>query len=158
STFGVGYPGTQIDSAAGTASPAGQSAGSGSTAAAPQSPRAALDSALEHDPLRMAQLAFEAGMLVEPEELSAWTLYNRALEINPGSTAARQGLESIADELLKRASVAADQGRFDDARAAIARVRSAIPAHPGASDLSFRIDALATMAESDAGADEADSI
>src|SRR4051795_6333972 len=33
-------------------------------------PSAALD-----NPLRMADLAFQAGMLVEPEEYSAWTLY-----------------------------------------------------------------------------------
>ena len=38
-------------------------------------PRAALD-----NPLRMAQLAYDAGMLVEPEEYSAWTLFSRVVK------------------------------------------------------------------------------
>lgn len=107
-----------------------------------QSVRADLDTTLEANPLRMAELAYEAGMLVEPEEYSAWTLYKRALDQDPNSEAARRGLEKIADDLLKRASVAVEQGRFDDALATIQRIRTAIPAHPGANDLAFRIDAL----------------
>ncbi len=107
-----------------------------------QTARTNLETSLEHNPLRMAELAYEAGMLVEPEEYSAWTLYRRALEQDPDNEAARRGLEKIADDLLKRASVAVDQGRFDDALATIQRVRTAIPAHPGANDLAFRIDAL----------------
>lgn len=107
-----------------------------------QAARADLETPLEHNPLRMAELAYDAGMLDEPEEYSAWALYRRALEQDPNSEAARRGLEKIANELLKRASVAVEQGRFDDALATIQRVRSAIPAHPGANDLAFRIEAL----------------
>lgn len=107
-----------------------------------QSAHADLETSLEHNPLRMAELAYEAGMLDEPFEYSAWALYKRAVEQDPSSAAARQGLEKIAGELLKRANVAVDQGRFDDALATIERIRSAIPAHPGANDLAFRIDSL----------------
>src|SRR5262245_6613977 len=32
------------------------------------------------NPLRMAQLAYDAGMLVEPDEYSAWTLFARVLK------------------------------------------------------------------------------
>jgi len=104
--------------------------------------RTGFETSLEHNPLRMAELAYEAGMLVEPEEYSAWTLYQRALEQDPENEAARRGLEKIADDLLRRASVAVDQGRFDDALATIRRIRTVIPAHPGANDLAFRIEAL----------------
>ena len=41
------------------------------------------------NPLRMAELAYDAGMLVEPEEYSAWTLYGRVLKSEPDNTAAR---------------------------------------------------------------------
>src|SRR5215831_13020706 len=41
----------------------------------PAAPGAALD-----NPLRMAELAFQAGMLVDPPEYSAWTLYRSVLK------------------------------------------------------------------------------
>lgn len=109
-------------------------------------PAARLEAPLEDNPLRMAQLALDAGMLVEPEEYSAWTLFRRALQQDPNSREARQGLERIADELLRRAHSAVEQGRFDDARATVTRIRDAIPVHPGANDLAIRIDALARRA------------
>ena len=113
-------------------------ASSGRAAAA----RTDVGTPLEANPLRMAELAYDAGMLMEPEEYSAWALYQQALEQSPGSEAARRGLAKIADEVLKRAQVAVEQGRFDDALATIQRVRGAMPAHPGANDLMMRIDSL----------------
>src|SRR5690606_7995158 len=94
----------------------------------------------------MAQLALEAGMLVEPEEYSAWTLFRRALEQEPDNPAAREGLEQIATELLRRADSAVEQGRFDDARATVARIREVFPVHTGANDLAIRIDTLSRRA------------
>ncbi|HSC16307.1 MAG TPA: hypothetical protein VLI71_14380, partial [Gammaproteobacteria bacterium] len=40
---------------------------------------AAAPEAVLDNPLRMAQLAYDAGMLVEPDEYSAWTLFSRVL-------------------------------------------------------------------------------
>lgn len=97
-------------------------------------PEAPLD-----NPLRMAKLAYDAGMLVEPEEYSAWTLYSRALKAEPGNAEARAGLTQVADDLVKRGATALDQGRFDDARAAVERIRSALPDHPGAKALAAKI-------------------
>src|SRR5919109_2480398 len=54
------------------------------TGAPPPAEEATLD-----NPLRMAELAYDAGMLVEPEEYSAWTLYSRVLKDEPGNTLAR---------------------------------------------------------------------
>src|SRR5690606_22644785 len=48
---------------------------------------------LENNPLRMARLAHEAGMLVEPQDYSAWSLYQRALQNDPDNAEARAGLE-----------------------------------------------------------------
>lgn len=105
--------------------------------------QASLENSFDQDPLRMAELAYDAGMLVEPEEYSAWALYSRVLQREPDNETAKRGLDKIAEELLRRASAAVEQGRFDDARATIERIRSAIPVHPGANDLAFRIDELA---------------
>jgi len=101
---------------------------------APSAPSAALD-----NPLRMADLAFQAGMLVEPEEYSAWTLYRGVVKAEPGNAAAVQGLNKVADELVRRGETALEQGRFDDARAIVERIRAALPAHAGAKTLAEKI-------------------
>jgi TonB family protein len=113
-------------------------------AAAPQrgEARTDLETSLDDNPLRMAQLAYEAGMLVEPEEYSAWTLYRRAIEREPDNAEAKQGLEKIAQELLRRAGAAVEQGRFDDARKAVNRIRKALPDDPDANELAARLDEL----------------
>jgi protein TonB len=99
---------------------------------------AALEAELDN-PLRMAQLAYDAGMLVEPDEYSAWTLFSRVLKSEPGNAAALEGLTKVADDLVRRGETALDQGRFDDARAAVERIRSALPNHPGAKSLAAKI-------------------
>src|SRR5262249_56629255 len=101
---------------------------------APSAPAAALD-----NPLRMADLAFQAGMLVEPEEYSAWTLYRGVVKAEPGNQAAVQGLNKVADELVRRGETALEQGRFDDARAVVERIRAALPQHAGAKALAEKI-------------------
>jgi TonB family protein len=97
-------------------------------------PEAELD-----NPLRMAQLAYDAGMLVEPDEYSAWTLFSRVLKDEPDNAAAREGLTKVADDLVHRGETALDQGRFDDARATVERIRSVLPDHAGAKSLSQKI-------------------
>lgn len=98
------------------------------------SPDATLD-----NPLRMAQLAYEAGMLVEPEEFSAWSLFARVLKGDPDNAIAREGLTKVADDLVRRGTTALDQGRFDDARATVERIRAALPEHAGAKNLAQKI-------------------
>jgi len=91
------------------------------------------------NPLRMAQLAYDAGMLVEPDEYSAWTLFQRVLKNEPGNAEALEGLTKVADDLVRRGETALDQGRFDDARATVERIRAALPDHPGSKALSQKI-------------------
>jgi TonB family protein len=91
------------------------------------------------NPLRMAELAYEAGMLIEPEEFSAWTLFARVLESEPANTVALDGLTKVADDLVRRGETALDQGRFDDARATVERIRADLPEHAGAKSLAQRI-------------------
>jgi len=102
-------------------------------------PEAELD-----NPLRMAQLAYDAGMLVEPDEYSAWTLFSRVLKTEPGNAAAIEGLTKVADDLVRRGETALDQGRFDDARATVERIRAALPNHEGAKALAQKIFPVAT--------------
>jgi TonB family protein len=97
-------------------------------------PEGALD-----NPLRMAQLAYEAGMLIEPDEYSAWTLFSRVLKGEPDNAAAREGLTKVADDLVRRGETALDQGRFDDARATVERIRAALPGHEGAKSLAQKL-------------------
>jgi TonB family protein len=99
---------------------------------------AASEGALDN-PLRMAQLAYEAGMLIEPDEYSAWTLFSRVLKAEPDNAAAREGLTKVADDLVHRGETALDQGRFDDARATVERIRSSLPNHQGAKSLAQKI-------------------
>lgn len=97
-------------------------------------------------PLRMAELAFEAGMLTEPEEYSAWALYRLALEKEPGSAAAREGLRRVADELVRRGEAALEQGRFADAQSNAERILAALPGHAGAAALAANSTQLAPRA------------
>jgi len=91
------------------------------------------------NPLRMAELAYDAGMLVEPEEYSAWTLYARVVKAEPDNATAVAGLTKVADDLVRRGETALDQGRFDDARSTVERIRAALPTHPGAKALAAKI-------------------
>jgi TonB family protein len=104
-------------------------------------PQDALSSSLDN-PLRMAQLAYEAGMLTEPEGYSAWTLYSRVLERDPDNEAARQGLDRVAADLLQRGRVALEQGRYEDTRTTVDRILGTLPGHTGAADLADRLDAM----------------
>ncbi len=99
---------------------------------------AAGDATLDN-PLRMAQLAYDAGMLIEPEEYSAWTLYARAAKAQPNNPDAVAGLTKVADDLVRRGETALEQGRFDDARRVVERIRAVLPAHPGAKALGAKI-------------------
>jgi TonB family protein len=78
-------------------------------------------------------------MLVEPEEYSAWTLYSRAAKAQPKNADAMAGLTKVADDLVRRGETALEQGRFDDARRIVERIRTALPAHPGAKALGVKI-------------------
>jgi TonB family protein len=94
------------------------------------------------NPLRMAELAYEAGMLIEPEDYSAWTLFATVLGEDPDNAAARAGLQKVADDLVQRGSVALEQGRYDDASAMLERILGTLPEHTGAIELEARLEAL----------------
>lgn len=102
-----------------------------------------LDSGLDN-PLRMAKLAYDAGMLVEPAEYSAWTLYSKALKSEPNNAEAIEGITKVADDLVRRGETAVDQGRFDDARATIERIRAVLPQHRGAKALAEKLFPVTT--------------
>ena len=116
------------------------------TAPTPDATAPTPDATLDN-PLRMAQLAYDAGMLIEPEEYSAWTLFTRVLKNEPDNAEAREGLTKVADDLVRRGETALDQGRFDDARATVERIRAALPEHAGAKALALKIFPVAPPVE-----------
>src|SRR5688572_13830619 len=116
------------------------------TALGPDATAPSPDESLDN-PLRMAQLAYDAGMLIEPEEYSAWTLFTRVLKTEPDNSAAREGLTKVADDLVRRGETALDQGRFDDARATVERIRGVLPEHDGAKALAQKIFPVAPPIE-----------
>jgi TonB family protein len=91
------------------------------------------------DPLRMANMALEAGMLIEPPEYSAWTLFGRIAAGEPDNAQARAGLEQVATDLLQRAGTALEQGRFDDADTIAATILERFPEHEGALALAAEV-------------------
>ena len=100
-------------------------------------PVAALSTA--SDPLHMARMALEAGMLIEPPAYSAWTLFGRVAASEPDNEAAREGLEQVAGTLLQRGHAAFEQGRYDDAAAIAGIITKRLPHHEGASALSAEV-------------------
>jgi TonB family protein len=94
------------------------------------------------NPLRMAELAYEAGMLIEPEDYSAWTLFASVLRQEPDNAAARDGLQKVAADLVQRGSVALEQGRYDDASSMLDRIFGTLPDHAGALELAARLEEL----------------
>lgn len=117
----------------------------GAAPAEEPAPSGQIDAGLDN-PLRMAKLAYDAGMLVEPSEYSAWTLYSQALKSDPNNAEAIEGITKVADDLVRRGETALDQGRFDDARGTIERIRAVLPQHPGAKALAEKIFPVATAA------------
>ncbi len=94
------------------------------------------------DPLRLADMAYSAGMLLEPEGYSAWDLYQRARQRTPDDESATAGLLRVADDVTARGLVAAEQGRIDDAAGLAARVLAVLPGHEGALSLVRTIEAI----------------
>jgi len=91
------------------------------------------------DPLRMAQMALEAGMLTEPPEYSAWTLFGRVASSDPSDAAARAGLETVAEALAARGRAALEQGRYDAATGIVETIRARLPDHREAAALAEAI-------------------
>ncbi len=97
--------------------------------------------------LNRAQLAYDAGMLLEPEGFSAWNLYSNVLTEDPGNTEAAEGLAAVANALVDRAYGAMSEGRTQDAEALVARVFTQFPDHEDALELASRTrEVLAAVA------------
>ena len=117
--------------------------------AAPPASASALETTLDN-PLKMARLAFEAGMLVEPAGFSAWSLYEQVLEETPDQPEALDGLTLIADSLVARGAVALEQGRLNDVRDIVGRILGTLPNHDGATALAAELgEPLPNVARAD---------
>lgn len=131
------------EAAAESAGARGQPAQTVAESPAPGTDAAGPDTELaseSENPLRTARLAREAGMLVEPEEQSAWSLYAGLLENDPDNEDALAGRARVAELLIARAETALEQGRIEDARAVGERILGAIEDHSAATRLMERIE------------------
>jgi formylglycine-generating enzyme required for sulfatase activity len=65
--------------------------------------------------LAQAEDALEQGNLIEPEDGAAWTLYGRALQVDPGNSDAIGGLDAVRTALLEQVEVLIGENDFDQA-------------------------------------------
>jgi TonB family protein len=87
------------------------------------------------DWLRMGGLARQSGMLLEPADYSAWALFGRVLDADPGNAAAQEGLEAVAAALVERGQVALEQGRLTDAEELTRVISERLPEYAGVAAL-----------------------
>jgi TonB family protein len=79
-------------------------------------------------------------MLIEPEGYSAWSLFARVLEEEPGNADASEGLDAVAEILVERGVAALEQGRVDDAQAIVDRIFGLLPQQSEAARLATEIE------------------
>jgi len=65
--------------------------------------------------LGQAAQALESGNLIEPADASAWTLYQRVLELEAGSERASAGLDDVREALLAEVDELLEQSNFEGA-------------------------------------------
>lgn len=92
--------------------------------------------------LRDAWLAMESGRYTRPENDSALAYFRKALESEPDSRQARQGLDELFDILLKRSEEAAAAADFD---AAAAYLDGAGRVYPDSPELAASRESLARL-------------
>ena len=108
---------------------------------------AAGDAGDRSDPLTMAQMALEAGMLTEPPDYSAWTLFGRVAASEPSNETAIAGLEAVAVALVARGRAALEQGRYDDAGRIVETILARLPDNDAAASLDEAIAIALTPSE-----------
>lgn len=77
------------------------------------------------DQLEAASAALEAGRLTAPDEPNALALFNRVLELDPASDAARQGKRLVLQALIERAWSEIRANRFSTAEQTLENARVA---------------------------------
>jgi TonB family protein len=80
--------------------------------------------------LGLAKEAFDQGKFLEPAGESALDYYRSALNINPQSQAAKDGIRSVVDKILGRAETALTAEKLEEAIRTIETARSIDPTHP----------------------------
>ena len=80
--------------------------------------------------LALAKEAFDQGKYLEPAGESALDFYRSALNINPQSQAAKDGVRSVVDKVLGRAEAALTAEKLEEAIRTIETARSIDPTHP----------------------------
>ncbi len=92
--------------------------------------------------IEKAQQAMRDRHFIEPADGSALSLYRNALQLDPGSGEARQGLQRLAEVLFARAQSALDERKFDAALQALESARSINPDDGRLAALDERITSL----------------
>jgi protein TonB len=82
--------------------------------------------------LNRARLALDAGMLIEPEGYSAWSIYAAIVDEDADNTAANEGLNLVASRLIDESFAAVNAGRRDAAAEIALLVLSRFPGHTDA--------------------------
>ncbi len=91
--------------------------------------------------LAAGQHAFREGHALEPRGRSAFDYYNTVLALDPANTAARLGIEQIADRFAAEAGIAIARGQFAAAIVALESIRRVRPEHWQVRELQAQLDA-----------------
>ena len=91
--------------------------------------------------LAAGQRAFLDGQALEPRGKSAFDYYNTVLALDPSNSAARQGIDQIADRFAAQAGIAIAKGQFAAAIVAVESVRHVRPEHRQLGELQAQLDA-----------------
>lgn len=91
------------------------------------------------DLLELAQIHFDVGYLTAPSGSNASWAYRQVLSIDPYNKNAKQGLEKIANTILKQAEELFDQQQFDESLTKIEEGLEVMPKHQGLLDLKAQI-------------------
>lgn len=90
--------------------------------------------------LAQAQVSLRSGRLLEPADTSALTLYQRALDLDPGNDAGAQGVETVTRRLLARIGDALEEDELEQAEQDLLVADSLLPSDARVARLRERLE------------------
>ena len=94
--------------------------------------------------LEYADLAIQKDQLLYPKKNSAATYLSYILDLDPGNTQAKRGLEKIVERYVELSILAIDRKQFNRAQSMLDRARLIIKDHPSIKPAQTQLDLVST--------------